>query len=213
MPAADLVEAWLYQMRSAPYSWDLLDNRGRRSPRERDTTSPPPVVGEPILSVFRVAVVEPGVGLTMISDGPPPTALTYDVHATSPTSSRLVVLASATTASMLGAALLAVCDLIMMTKQLRTFARYAEREATAAGATCLPTGGRGTAGVGRSPADTPGIRRRALKTAPCRAATTSGEPAAATCATHAPRAAGGRVGLVIRTARRRRPPSARPAAS
>lgn len=137
---AEVVEAWVHQLRVAPYSWDLLDNRGRRSPRDRDIAGPPARVGEPILSVFHVAAVEPGVGLTMVGQGPPPTALTYDVRATSPTSSRLVVLASAVTASMLGAVVLAVCDLVMMTKQLRTLKRYAEREASAtAGTTCLPS--------------------------------------------------------------------------
>lgn len=65
-PAA--VWARVRQVRIAPYSYDLVDNLGRRSPRElRDV--PEPLVGDPFTRAFgrdqgRVVAVEPGRQLT-----------------------------------------------------------------------------------------------------------------------------------------------------
>ena len=49
-----LVYAWLGNLRAAPYSYDLLDNRGRRSPRHLVTDLPPLATGQPVLSLFTV---------------------------------------------------------------------------------------------------------------------------------------------------------------
>jgi hypothetical protein len=43
---ANVVFAWLCQLRKAPYSYDFIDNFGRRSPRERDTTLSHLAVGQ-----------------------------------------------------------------------------------------------------------------------------------------------------------------------
>ena len=59
---------WLGQLRRAPYSYDWIDNRGQRSPRQLQDL-PEPVPGEPFTAVGgrptgRILSVEPGVQLT-----------------------------------------------------------------------------------------------------------------------------------------------------
>lgn len=127
-PAATVYQ-WLGQLRLAPYSYDLLDNRGHRSPRRLDPTLPALAVGQPILSIFEVVEVEPDRLLTMASSNAPPTALTYRVTPTGPGTCRLVVRADAACRTHLGAVVLTFCDLIMMRRQLLTLARLAARDA------------------------------------------------------------------------------------
>jgi hypothetical protein len=47
-----VVFAWLCQLRVAPYSYDLLDNTGRRSPRTRSPELTDLEVGQPIVRIF-----------------------------------------------------------------------------------------------------------------------------------------------------------------
>lgn len=54
-----LVFAWLCQLRAAPYSYDLLDNTGRRSPRTRSAELTDLAVGQRFVRIFgRVDVFE-----------------------------------------------------------------------------------------------------------------------------------------------------------
>jgi hypothetical protein len=47
-----IVFAWLCQLRVAPYSYDLLDNTGRRSPRIRSRELTDLAVGRPFVRIF-----------------------------------------------------------------------------------------------------------------------------------------------------------------
>ena len=47
-----VVFAWLCQLRVAPYSYDLLDNTGRRSPRTRSSALTDLAVGQPFVRIF-----------------------------------------------------------------------------------------------------------------------------------------------------------------
>ncbi|HET6735978.1 hypothetical protein [Mycobacterium sp.] len=50
-----IVFAWLCQLRVAPYSYDLLDNTGRRSPRTRSAELTELAVGQPFVRIFGLA--------------------------------------------------------------------------------------------------------------------------------------------------------------
>lgn len=47
-----VVFAWLCQLRVAPYSYDLLDNTGRRSPRTRSGELTDLAIGQPFVRIF-----------------------------------------------------------------------------------------------------------------------------------------------------------------
>ena len=135
-PAA-VVFRWLCQLRVAPYSYDLIDNFGRRSPRQLIPGLEQLEVGQTVATIFELAAFEPGTSLTLRSDTRRfgRIAVTYRVRPTGPGSSRLVVkLVVARRPGLLGVFMRRVLpagDLVMMRKQLLNLKHLAEREARA----------------------------------------------------------------------------------
>jgi hypothetical protein len=124
---------WLCQLRVAPYSYDWLDNLGRRSPRELTEGVEQLEIGQRMCTIFTLAHFEPGRSLTLDHRGVfGRVAITYRVTPR-PGGSRLVVkllwVVPGSIARPLLAALLPAGDLVMMRKQLRTFKALAERDA------------------------------------------------------------------------------------
>ena len=126
--APDSQYRWLCQLRVAPYSYDLLDNFGRRSPRTLTPGAEDLEIGQVFMTIFRLVEFTPGCQLTLRLDDPRARklfgnlAVTYTVLPTADDGSRLVVkLAMAIEGGPLHAVrrrLLAWGDLAMMRKQL-----------------------------------------------------------------------------------------------
>ncbi|GAA4932346.1 hypothetical protein EV188_103776 [Actinomycetospora succinea] len=121
------------QLTVAPYSYDLIDNLGRRSPRTLTPGADDVHVGQRLLVLFVVDSVVPGEHLTLrrARRGRGPVAefaVTYAVAA-HPAGSRLVatVAVDGTRRGALLRWLLAWGDLVMMRRQLRTLASLAAR--------------------------------------------------------------------------------------
>ena len=135
----DVVYRWLCQIRAAPYSYDWIDNRGRRSPGTPLPWCWELEIGQSFSGIFMLDsfVVDkhltlrmaPGIGMRLYGD----VAITYSVATVdNATCSRLVaVLRAAEPTSRSGAIrtwLLSWGDLVMMRKQLRTLAGLAAAE-------------------------------------------------------------------------------------
>jgi hypothetical protein len=122
--------SWLCQLKLAPYSYDLLDNLGRRSPRELVGGVDQLEVGQRFMTIFvltsfaveeQVTLRGPRVAVTyalLPSDGPARLVVRVLFD---PPGGRL--------ASALAGRLLALGDLVMMRKQLLTLKALAERDA------------------------------------------------------------------------------------
>lgn len=123
-PAAR-VWRWLRQVRLAPYSYDWVDNLGRRSPRElRDLDDPK--VGDPFTAtagrpVGRVVAVRPGEHVTATIMGVHMSYVLVDRGA----DTRLLLKLASGSGRLLGP-LFALGDLVMARKQLLTLASLAE---------------------------------------------------------------------------------------
>jgi hypothetical protein len=127
-PPSD-VWRWLVQVRLAPYSYDWIDNGGRRSPRtlmELDDPAPgdpfSATVGRPL---GRILSVDRHVQLTATILG---TLLTYQLDPVDATSTRLI-LKIVGRGSRIGGQLLCLGDLIMARRQLLNFKELAEQAA------------------------------------------------------------------------------------
>jgi hypothetical protein len=133
------VFAWLCQLRVAPYSYDLLDNIGRRSPRMRSAELTDLAVGQPFVRIFgRTFVFElaafahnehitlqPRKGSAMSRFGS--VSNTYAVRPEG-NGTRLHVRVLFDGPWLLGQTL-ALVNLLMMRKQLRVLKSLAERDA------------------------------------------------------------------------------------
>jgi hypothetical protein len=133
---APLVFRWLCQLRVAPYSYDIVDNFAKRSPRHLIDGLDQLEVGQPFMRIFRLVSFEDGRSITLDST----TALfgrvttTYVVTPIDNDRSRLVVkiefkVPGSRIGSVIRRRVLPPGDLVMMRKQLLTLKKLAERDA------------------------------------------------------------------------------------
>ena len=118
-----IVFAWLCQLRVAPYSYDVLDNLGRRSPRRRNPDLAHLEVGQRFMTLFALHSFVDDEHITLRSKG---VAVTYAVRPEG-VGSRLHARVWFAGPRLIARAL-ALGDLVMMRKQLLTLKSLAERE-------------------------------------------------------------------------------------
>ncbi len=123
---------WLCQLTQAPYSYDLVDNFGRRSPRTLTPGADDLAVGTTFVMIFEIASSTPGVEITGVGRPGPtrrfgPMACTYRVVPVGDQASRLIGRLDLTAKGGLLGAPVAWGDLVMMRKQLSTLATLAAR--------------------------------------------------------------------------------------
>jgi hypothetical protein len=131
-----VVFRWLCQLRVAPYSYDLIDNAGKRSPRELTPGLEQLETGQRVMRIFELVEFERGRHLTLLLRSAPrgfgELAVSYVVRPAEAGGSRLLVKLvlgayppwPARAAFAAGAA--PWLELVMMRKQLLTLKRLAE---------------------------------------------------------------------------------------
>jgi hypothetical protein len=137
---ADLVSRWVRQLKVAPYSYDWLDNFGRRSPPKLTPDLAPLAPDNRLMTIFRVVEVDQGdltirlasaLGRVLMGDF----AGTYRVATTSKGSRLIAKVLVRYPSSFYGGVLrrsMPQLDLVMFRKQLLTLKSYAERDWKAA---------------------------------------------------------------------------------
>lgn len=133
---ADLLFRWVGQLRLAPYSYDWIDNVGRRSPRTLAAGLAPVAVGDQMM-IGKIVDVAPGVHFTILTSGRGRLlfgriALTYEVVPRGDHGSRLLCCIALGATGPLGRPLhrlLVRGDAIMMRKQFLVLKECAERDA------------------------------------------------------------------------------------
>jgi hypothetical protein len=124
---------WLCQLRYAPYSYDKLDNFGRRSPQTLTPGADELQLGQRMVAIFELAAFEPGRSVTLYSDGRlfGRVAITYEARPRGSGRSRLlaklVIDYPRGIFSLPMRALLPPGDLVMMRRQLLNLKELAER--------------------------------------------------------------------------------------
>lgn len=115
---------WLCQLRVAPYSFDLVDNFGKASPRTLTPGADLLELGQPVMTIFELVDFEPGRQLTVKIVDPRSRRLFGEVAVTylvvpAASGSRLIVkLALPARGNAVRRTLLAWGDLLMMRKQV-----------------------------------------------------------------------------------------------
>ena len=134
-PAA-LAFRWLCQLRVAPYSYDWIDNGGRRSPQQLTPGLEALAVGQPVCRIFDLVSFEPDVHLTLRLRRAglfPPVAISYVVAPVDGWRCRLLAKLALRhrpgLADRVARALLPAGDLVMMRRQLLNLAALAARDA------------------------------------------------------------------------------------
>lgn len=129
---APLVWRWFCQLRVAPYSYDWIDNWGRRSPRELTPGLDELEVGQRAVAIFEIAGFERDRSLTLHAERSVfgQLALSYCVTPTGDDRSRITVKLMVRYPHLSGILrhVPPVGDLVMMRKQLRTLKKLAERD-------------------------------------------------------------------------------------
>jgi hypothetical protein len=132
---AAVVFRWLCQLRAAPYSYDKLDNGGRRSPQTLTPGLERLEVGQRAMSIFRITEFEQDRSITVFSQGRVfgRVACTYHVEERGRGHSRLLVKMRVShnrhrLASLPMRLVLAPGDLLMMRRQLLNLKALAERD-------------------------------------------------------------------------------------
>jgi hypothetical protein len=127
---ASIVFRWLCQLKLAPYSYDLIDNFGRRSPRRLTHGAERLQVGQRFMSIFSLASFAHDEHITLRARR---TAVTYRLLCGDGSTRLVARVLFDPPGGRLGAPLtghaLALGDLVMMRKQLLTLKALAERKA------------------------------------------------------------------------------------
>ena len=129
---------WLCQIAVAPYSYDLIDNRGHRSPRALTPGADQLELGQPMAVVFELVAFDAPHHWTALTTARGrrlfgPVAMTYAAEPLGD-DSRIVCRLAVAQDGPVGwtrSRALAWGDLVMMRKQLRTLKALAERDAAA----------------------------------------------------------------------------------
>jgi hypothetical protein len=126
---------WLCQLKVAPYSYDWIDNLGRRSPRTLTPGLEDLAIGQRVMAIFDLVAFEPGRHLTLRLHRPGgpfgEVAVTYLVVPRPPDASRLVVklrwrYPESVGLGWVARSLLPWGDLVMMRRQLLDLKALAE---------------------------------------------------------------------------------------
>ena len=125
---------WLCQLRLAPYSYDWIDNLGRRSPKELVPGVERLEIGQRVMTIFRLVDFEPDRHLTVLLRGSRlfgDVACTYLVTPQGDEHCRLAVkllvnYPGPAPATLLARTLLPAGDLVMMRRQLLNLKGLAE---------------------------------------------------------------------------------------
>jgi hypothetical protein len=133
---ADELFRWFCQLRLAPYSYDLLDNSGKRSPRTLSPELQDLELGQEFMRIFRLVDFTPGRQVTLKISHPRSRrlfgdlAVSYTARSVEGGSRLVAKLALPVEDGPLEAVrryLLAWGDLLMMQKQVRTLAWLANQ--------------------------------------------------------------------------------------